>query len=347
MPTMTLPATIRTEKALDSAMTEPGHALIEDIVSLQSPLVVLGGSGKMGPSLALLAKRAALQANHDLHVVAVSRFSDEAAREWLGNFDIETIACDLLDRESTMALPDSQNVVFMAGRKFGTVDNPALTWAMNTVAPTHAAERYARSRVVALSTGCVYPLVPVASGGSREEDELIPRGEYANACVARERIFEYYSRRDAIPMVQIRLNYALDLRYGVFVDIATRVLQEVPIDLTMGYVNCIWQRDANEIILRSFRVASVPPTLLNVTSREVLRVRDVALRFGELLGREPRFQGTESDYALLSDPSRAYELFGPPATGVDAVMQWTAEWLAHEGRTLAKPTHYEGSDGRY
>ncbi len=342
-----LPDTIGSEEELDELMTRPSAALTAFVATLRSPLVVLGASGKMGPSLAAMAKRAAEQAGVALDVIAVARFSDPAARAWLRQRGVATIPCDLLDRDQVMALPAADNVIYMAGRKFGTSGNPALTWAMNTVAPLHAAERYAGARLVALSTGCVYPLVPVDSGGSTENDELTPIGEYANACVARERLLEYRSQLDSTPMVNVRLNYALDMRYGVLVDIATKVAAGLPVDVSMGYLNGIWQGDANDMIIRSLAVAAVPALPLNLTCPQTLGVRALALRFGELLGREPVIVGAEAPTALLNNPARACALLGMPATPIETVIRWTAAWIARNGRTLGKPTHYEAADGRY
>jgi nucleoside-diphosphate-sugar epimerase len=324
-------------------MTRPSAKLCELMGRLQGPLLVLGGSGKMGPTLAVLARRAA----PDLEVIAVSRFSDPQARSWLEQRGVRTISCDLMEREQVAALQGADNVVYMAGRKFGTTGNAALTWGMNTIAPMHVAERYPTSRIVALSTGCVYPLVPVRQGGSREEDDLTPIGEYSNACVARERLFEYYSRRNNTPIALIRLNYAIDLRYGVLLDIAQKVYRGEPLDVTMWYLNCIWQADANEMILRALDLATAPPCAINLTGGEILSVRELAGGFGELMGRTPVITGEESDTALLSDASLAIRLLGRPATPLDLMMRWTAHWVMHEGRTLGKPTHYEVSDGRY
>jgi dTDP-4-dehydrorhamnose reductase len=332
-----------TEEQLDDLMTRPTVKLTDSLRGLRGPLLVLGGSGKMGPTLAVLARRAA----PDLEVVAVSRFSDPDSREWLERRGVRTISCDLMERAEVAALPDSDDIIYMAGRKFGTTGSEALTWGMNTIAPALVAERYPASRIVALSTGCVYPLVPVEQGGSCEEDPLTPIGEYSNACVARERIFEYYSGRNNTPMVMVRLNYAIDLRYGVLLDIAQRVYRGDPVDVTMGYLNCIWQGDANEMILRSLDLASSPPLALNLTGMEILSVRELAVRFGELLGREAVIVGEESSMALLSDPGLACRLLGLPATPLETMMRRTANWLQHGGRTLGKPTHFEVSDGRY
>lgn len=301
----------------------------------------------MGPSLAVMAKRAAALAGVDLRVIAVSRFSDQTARRWLEERGVETISCDLLDPAQVAALPDADDIIYMAGRKFGTSDNPALTWAMNVLPPEYVCRRFPSARLVALSTGCVYPLIPVEQGGSREEDELTPIGEYSNACVARERVFEYLSSMVGTRVCLIRLNYALDLRYGVLVDIALNILNGTPIDLTVGYLNAIWQRDANEMILRALPLAQSPAIPLNLTGPETLSVRALAQRFGELLGRKPTFAGTESPFALLNDSSKAHELLGRPETSIEQVIQWTANWLQHHGRILGKPTHYEVADGRY
>ncbi|MCE7933984.1 MAG: NAD(P)-dependent oxidoreductase [Chlorobi bacterium CHB2] len=336
-----------TEPELDLAMTQPTEALVREVPSVRSPLLVLGGSGKMGPSLAAMAKRAAELAGVDLRVIAVARFSDQAARSWLRNHGVETVACDLLDPTQVATLPNAGDIIYMAGRKFGTTDNPALTWAMNVLPPEYVCRRFPDARMVALSTGCVYPLVPVGQGGSREGDELTPIGEYSNACVARERVFEHLSATVGTRVCLVRLNYALDLRYGVLVDIATKVLNGVPIDLSIGYLNAIWQRDANAMILRALPLAQSPAFPLNLTGPETLSVRQLAERFGELFGRAPVFAGSESPVALLNDSSNAHQLLGPPETPIEQVIEWTARWLQHNGRTLGKPTHYEVADGRY
>ncbi|MBL7988468.1 MAG: NAD(P)-dependent oxidoreductase [Chlorobi bacterium] len=336
-----------TEPELDHAMTEPTAPLVEFITSVRSPLLVLGGSGKMGPSLAAMAKRAAALAGVELRVIALSRFSDQAARRWLEERGVETLACDLLDPAHVAALPDADDIIYMAGRKFGTTDNPALTWAMNMLPPEYVCRRFPNARVVALSTGCVYPLIPVEQGGSREEDPLTPIGEYSNACVARERVFEYLATTTGTRVCLIRLNYALDLRYGVLVDIALKVLSGAPIDLTVGYLNAIWQRDANAMIIRALSLAQSPAFPLNLTGPETLSVRAVAQRFGELFRREPIFAGTESPVALLNDSGKAHQLLGLPETSIEQVIRWTANWLEHQGRVLGKPTHYEVADGRY
>jgi nucleoside-diphosphate-sugar epimerase len=341
------PDVIRTEDELDEFLTRPRPALVEFIRSVQGPLVILGAGGKMGPSLAVLARRAAAAAGHALDVLAVSRFSDARARHWLEARGVRTHRLDLLDRDALRQLPEAADVISLVGLKFGTAQNPAATWAVNTLVSAHVAERYPRARLVALSTGNVYPLTPVARGGAVETDPLTPLGEYANAAVARERIFEYFAGRHGTPLVLVRLNYAVDLRYGVLVDVARKVYAGAPVDVTMGYLNCIWQGDANDMIIRALGQAQSPPLALNLTGPQVLSVRTLALRFGELLGRPATITGTEADTALLSNPARVVARLGPPPTPLEQVLRWTADWVQHGGRLLDKPTHFEARDGKY
>lgn len=343
----TLPETIENEEQLHEIMTRPSPELISFVRSLDGPLVVLGAGGKMGPSLCVRARRAADAAGTDLDVVAVSRFTDAAKREWLEERGVSTLSRDLMNRESTADLPDSENVVFLVGVKFGTSENPSTTWAVNTLVPAHVSERYPQARIVALSTGNVYPLVSVERGGAVESDSLTPIGEYANAAVARERIFEYFSLENGTPITLVRLNYAVDLRYGVLADIGRKVAAGVPIDLTMGYLNCIWQGDANDFILRSLDLAAHPPRPLNVTGAEILAVRELAERMGDVLGRAPQLTGSEAATALLSDATEAFDYFGRPPTPIDTVVQWTADWIRRGGKLWGKPTHFEVRDGTY
>jgi len=341
------PERISTEEELDELLTRPRPALIDAVRRLNSPLLVLGAGGKMGPTLAVMARRAALAGGSDLEVIAVSRFSDVKAQEWLQSQGVQTLSCDLMDRQSLDGLPEATSIVYMIGAKFGTTQQPAHTWTINALIPAYVAERYRNAHIVALSSGNVYPLVPVGSGGSQETDPLTPLGEYANSCVARERIFEFFSRRNGTPMVLIRLNYAVELRYGVLVDIAQKVQAGQPIDITMGYLNCIWQADANEMILRTLAMTEAPPLVLNITGAETFSVRWLAQRFGELLGREVHIIGQEAETALLSNSAKARALLGNPPTPIERVLQWTAQWLKDGGRLLAKPTHFEVRDGKY
>lgn len=340
------PSRLADEAALDDWMTRPSDALSAFVASLRGPLVVLGAGGKMGPSLCVLARRAAEAAGRDLDVVAISRFSDPAAREWLEARDVRTMSCDLME-DDLAALPDAENVLYLVGLKFGTERAPARTWAVNTLIPARVCERYAGSRIVALSSGNVYPFVPVASSGSVETDTLTPLGEYPNACVARERIFEYAAERHEGSGVLVRLNYAVDLRYGVLVDLAQRIAAGEPIDLTMGYLNCIWQRDANDAILRALALAEAPMRPLNLTGTQVLPVRTLAERLAELMDRPASFVGQEAETALLSNVTQMVETLGAPETPLDVVLRWTADWIAHNQPTLGKPTRFEVRDGQY
>jgi nucleoside-diphosphate-sugar epimerase len=338
---------IDTEEELDELLTRPSPVLIEFIRTLHSPLVILGAGGKMGPTLAWLARRAAQAAGYTLDILAVSRFSDEHSRHWLEARGVQTLSVDLLDPAAFQRLPEAAEVIYLVGRKFGTSEDAARTWAINTLVPAYVAERFSRARIVALSTGNVYPLVSVSSAGSIESDALTPLGEYANAAVARERLFEFFAQQHGTPLCILRLNYAVDLRYGVLVDIARNVQAGEPVDLRTGYVNCIWQGDANDRILRSLALAKAPSEVLNLTGPAVLSVRQIALRFGELFEHQVHFIGTEADTALLSNSARACTLLGPPPTSIETVLRWTAHWLKSGGRLLGKPTHFEVRDGKY
>ena len=342
----TLPDTtsIDSEEQLDERLSRPDDEVVSTLDRNPGDVVILGAGGKMGPTLARMVRRAVTSGTR---VIAVARFSDCSVESVLQGWGIDTIRRDLLDREAVMSLPDAPNIIYMAGQKFGTTDDPARTWAINTLAPAYVAERYTGSRVVAFSTGCVYPLVPVKSGGSLESDPLEPLGEYANACVARERIFEYHSRLNGTLVTLFRLNYAIDLRYGVLVDVARKVLHGEPIDLATGYVNVLWQGDANATAIRCLDIADSPPRAINVTGRETVSIRWLAAEFGQRFGRQPALVGTESETALLSDASEAHQLFGPPSVTLEQMIDWTADWIKGGGTLLGKPTHYEARDGRF
>jgi hypothetical protein len=342
-----LPETIRNEEELVDVMTRPRPVLVEFMRTLRSPLVILGAGGKMGPTLALLARRAADAAGNPLVVVAVSRYSDQHARAFLETHGVNTLSADLMDKAAFAGLPDTDNVLYLVGLKFGTSSDPARTWATNTLVPAYAAERYSQARIVALSTGNVYPLVPVAGHGSAEGDPLTPLGEYSNACVARERIFEYFSSRNATPMALLRLSFALDLRYGVLVDIATKVWLEEPVSVATSHLNGIWQGDANEMIIRALSLATAPPTPLNLVGGQHFPVRAAAQRFGEMMGKQVRFSGTDGQTAFLSNNSRLRATLGEPPTPVETVMKWVAGWVMSGGQLLNKPTHFDVRDGGY
>jgi len=294
-----------------------------------------------------MAKRACDKAGIKKRIIGVSRFRNEDEKAQIESFGIETIRGDLLDREFLESLPKVKNVFFLAGMKFGSEENLSLTWAMNSYLPALVAEYYKDSRIVAYSTGCVYSLVPVESGGSKETDMPGPLGEYAQSCLGRERMFEYGSKTHNTPVALIRLNYAVEPRYGVLVDIATKVKNDQSVDLAMGYFNVIWQGDANNMVLRSVEYAASPAWPVNITGIETLSVRNIALEFGKLFGKEVRFTGEEAPTALLSNPKQAYNLFGVPEVPVQKVVEWTAHWIEDEKKLLGKPTHFEVRDGKY
>jgi nucleoside-diphosphate-sugar epimerase len=313
-------------------------------------IVVLGAGGKMGPSLARMARRALDQlggANATRRVIAVSRFHDPAAREQLAAWGVETVAADLADRRAVATLPDAPNVVYMAGQKFGTGDAPARTWGANAYMPALVGERYAGARVVAFSTGNVYPNTAAPGRGAAEDHALTPVGEYANSCVARERVLEFLCERQGTRLSIVRLSYAVDLRYGVLVDVGLRVLRGEPVDVRTGYVNVIWQGDANAQALQCFARADVPPFVVNVTGPEALGVADAARRLGRAMRREPKLVGITAPDALLSDTSLSQRLFGHPTVPTGVLIEWVAAWLQGGGATLGKPTKFEVRDGKF
>jgi nucleoside-diphosphate-sugar epimerase len=318
--------------------------VLEGLRGLPGDIMILGAGGKMGPSLALMARRAL----HPAHrVLAVSRFADAEARGRLEAAGVNTVTADLLDPAALARLPDAPNIVFMAGQKFGTQSAPHTTWAMNAVVPALVAERFAGRRTVVFSTGNVYPLVPVRSGGAAEAQPADPVGEYAMSCLARERIFEAAAERHATPVAIVRLNYAIDLRYGVLVDTAQRVRRGDPVPLAMGHVNVIWQGDANARALQCLGLAGTPARILNVTGPETLSIRWLAERFAERFGTAPRFAGEEAADALLSDAGQSIGHFGPPEVSLEEMIDWTVGWLESGGRLLGRPTKFEVRDGRF
>ena len=310
--------------------------------------MVLGAGGKMGPTLARMVRRGCdTVGQKKLRVFAVSRFSSASAAQSLQQHGVETIACDLTDRAAVAALPEVPNVIFMAGQKFGTSEAPELTWVMNTLVPANVAERFSKSRIVVFSTGCVYPLVSPDGPGSREDDELVPPGEYANSCVGRERVFTHFAKQCGTRALMFRLCYAIDLRYGVLCDVASKVAQGLAVDVTMGAAHVIWQGDANARAIQCLAHTASPPPALNVTGLERVSIRWLAMRFGELLGHEPIVIGKESSTAWLWDAARSYELFGPPTVTLEEMIEATAHWQRQGGATLGRPTHFETTDGRF
>lgn len=328
-------------------MTDPSDALVEDMRKIDGNILILGIGGKMGPTLAIMAKRAIDKAGVDKKVIGVSRFSNGTLKEDLEKAGIETISTDLLNDEQLKLLPKEQNIIYMAGNKFGTTGNEHFTWAMNTYLPGRVAEHFKGANIVAFSTGNVYPLVPLTQGGCDELHEVAPVGEYGQSSLGRERVFTYFSHKDNTPLTIFRLNYAIDMRYGVLLEIARSVYNGIPLDLSMSHVNVIWQGDANEYAIRSLLRASSPPTILNVTGPETLSVRWLANEFGRLLGKTPVFEGVEQENALLNNASKAHKEFGYPRVSIREMIEWTATWVANDGETINKPTHFQERKGQF
>lgn len=338
---------IENEQQLEERLSTPNDKDIESMRRLTGDVTLLGAGGKMGPSLAKLARRASDAAGTRRRVIAVSRFSDRQSRDDLEDVGVETISCDLLDRDEVAKLPDCENALFLAGRKFGSPDRSDLTWAMNTIVPANAAYRYRDSRIVAFSTGNVYPFVSVDSGGAVETDALEPRGEYAQSCLGRERVFEFFSRESGTRCLIFRLNYAIDLRYGVLVDVARKVYDGRAVDLTVGHFNAIWQGDANSYALRCLDLCESPPRFLNVTGPEIIPVHDAAEFYARRFGREAVFSGQESGEALLNDASLCRQLLGEAEMKMEELMELVAHWVETGGRSLNMPTKFEVSDGKF
>ena len=332
---------------LDDALSAPDPDVIAAMGRMKGDLILLGAGGKMGPTLARMAKHASDDAGVQRRVIAVSRFSDKSIVAKLHQCNIETIPCDLLDPNQVAALPDAGNVLFMTGMKFGAANNPSLTWAMNTYAPALVCQRYRHSKMVAFSTGNVYGMTPVDGGGSRETDAPAPDGEYAMSALGRERTFEYFSRAHADPMAIIRLNYACELRYGILLDIANWVWNETPVPIATGHVNAIWQRDANAFTLRAFENVNTPPLVTNVAGTATLSVRSLAEEFGRRMNKAVRFDGAEAPTAYLSNARTMCTRFGSPLTSVDQMLDWTADWVMNGGEQHGKPTHFEVRSGKF
>lgn len=338
---------IRTISELEELLSRPTDADRQAMAALDGDLIILGAGGKMGPTLALRAKRAMDEIGAKHRVIAVSHFSMPTVRESLTQAGVHCVPSDLVDPEQVSHLPDAPYVILAAGRKFGSTGEPQLTWAMNVLLPSLIAQRYASSRLVAFSSGNIYPLTPIVQGGSQEGDETFPAGEYGWTVLGRERMLDYHSRIQHTPVTILRLNYAVELRYGVLLDIGRKVLERRAIDLGMGAVNLIWQGDANSVALRSFALASSPPRILNLTGPETISVRRIAEKFGRIFGIPPLFVGQEGTEALLNNASQCQRLFGYPSFTPDELIEWTASWISIGGSTLNKPTHYEARDGKF
>ncbi len=333
---------------LEDALSRPTPGVLETLAAIPGDLLILGAGGKMGPTLARMVRRACDELGQTKRqVIAVSRFSSETAAIQLEHVGVRVVRCDLNQRDEVAALSDAPNVIYMAGQKFGTQSDPDAIWVANTVLPAIVAERFHSSRMVALSTGCVYPLVPWEGPGSCEDDPLGPTGEYANSCVGRERVLCYFSRRHEFPLCLVRLCYAIDMRYGVLLDLAQRVHAGLPIDVTMAATHVIWQGDANARIIQCLSHADNPPTAVNVTGRERWTIRDLAARFGALLDRPVRFTGEPAATAWVWNADKSYDWFGSPAVLMDDMLTATADWVRRGGETLNKPTHFEVRDGTF
>jgi nucleoside-diphosphate-sugar epimerase len=339
---------VKTEHELEALLSLPDDETVHAMSVLQGDLLILGAGGKMGPSLARLARRACDKAGIKKRVIAVARFTNNQLPAQLNHDGIETITADLLDQGALAGLPDIPNVIFMAARKFGTSGGEHLTWAMNTYLPGRVAERYRDSKIVAFSTGNVYPLRAISQGGAQETTPVGPVGEYAQSALGRERMFEYGSAQWGTRVTILRLNYAVELRYGVLLDIGLAVFQRRPVDLRMPRVNVIWQGEANSWCLRSFAYCQSPPTILNITGIETLQVRELAVEFGQQFGIEPTFNAEpEGSSALLSDATKARELFGAPKVSTHQMVEWIADWIRTDGVLLNKPTHFQTRDGKF
>ena len=327
---------------LEESMTRPSAELQADLAAVDE-ILVLGVGGKMGPTLARMAKRAAPKAR----VIGVARFSERGLKERLQGQGIECIACDLLDRAAVERLPRAKNVVFMAGHKFGAAGDPSFTWAMNVAVPFMVAETFRDARIVVFSTACVYPFAEVnGSGASESTETLPPPGDYAASCVGREQMFLHGSRRYGTPGRLVRLSYAIDMRYGVLYDVASSVYAGKPVALGMGYANVIWQGDANEQALRLLAHCTSPTSPINISGPKA-SVRKLAEEFGRRFSRKPTFSGKESETAWLIDTAQAQRLFGPPRVALDTMIDWVADWVARGQPSLGKPTHFETRDGKY
>lgn len=336
-----------TEEKLNELLSTPSNALVEDIKKIKGDIMVLGAGGKMGPSLCLLAKKAIDKAGIIKKVYAVSRGSDKIATELMLKNGIEVIACDLLDKEKLYTLPEVDNIIYMAGKKFGTNGNEWQTWGMNSVLPTFVADKFKKSNIVVFSSGNIYPIVPLASGGCTEEDNVGPNGEYAMSCLARERTFEYAANTYGTKVFIYRLNFAVDLRYGVIFDVANKILKGEPISLSTPCLNFIWQGSANEYAIRGLLHATSPATIMNITGPETISIKKMAIKLGSYLGKKPIFENEYGFDAYLNDASKAMETFGYPKFSAETLIRWQAEWLLDGGRTLDKPTHFEERKGSY
>jgi dTDP-4-dehydrorhamnose reductase len=344
---MNQPPRIENEEHLEDLLSEPSPAALEALSRVDGDIVILGVGGKMGPSLARMARRAAAAAGSRRRIIGVARFSRAGLEAQLRGWGIDTLHCDLLDSDQVNRLPDAANVIAMTGMKFGTTGQEALTWAMNAHVPALIASKYRQSRIVAFSTGNVYGLSPVRLGGALETDSLHPVGEYSQSCLARERMYQYFAGTFNMPMALLRLNYATEMRYGVLADLARKVRNDEPVDLTMGHVNVIWQADANAMALCALAHAACPPLIVNLAGPELLSVRHLAAEFGRIFERPAIFHSEEAGDAYVSNGQLGYRLFGYPRVSAHQMIEWVADWVRRGGVTLDKPTHFEVRDGKF
>lgn len=338
-----LPKSFSDEDALEEFMTRPLPGVAEDLARVPGAITILGVGGKMGPTLARMAKRA----DPDRRIIGVARFSNPALRQQLEDAGVETVACDLLDRDAVRKLEVTENMIFMAGMKFGATGNEPMTWAMNAYVPALVAEHFTTSRTVVFSTACVYPFVDVTQAGAVENVAPTPVGEYPNSCVGRERMFQYFSQIHSTPGNLLRLSYSIDMRYGVLHDVAQNVLNGVPVALEMGHANVIWQGDANACAIRALTATTVPSSPINLSGTQTVSIRALAESFGRLFNRKPVFSGVEGKTAWLVNTEKQVELWGEPCVPLDSLVEWTADWVSKGKASLGKPTHFEVSDGKY
>lgn len=345
--TPSLPATIHDENQLEELLSEPSEGAIQALKKVEGDIILLGAGGKMGPSLARMVRRAADAAGESRRVIAVSRFTDASLMKKLNSVNVETIAGDLLDETFVESLPDVPNAIFMTGAKFGTSGDATLTWAMNVWLPSVVCRKYRNSRITAFSTGNVYPLVPIESGGSVESDPLEPVGEYANTAVGRERMFSYFCQKNETPTSLVRLNYSVEMRYGVLVDLAKQVRAGRPIDISMGYANVIWQADANAMTIQAMADTSIPAHIVNVAGPEIFSTQQACERFAELFNTSVEFIGEPAPTALLNNGTNGHQKYGTPRVSLEQLQVWIADWLKRDQITWSKPTHFEVRDGKF